>query len=102
MKGSTLAAPTFGPIRLDFCGLLGVLQCVVPFPFRSVCGGAVAVENVVVGLDGNSLGEGLTADATLACISPKVAKLRNLHSLVKLLAGDGSIALRLELVGRHV
>jgi hypothetical protein len=57
---------------------------------------------VVVWLDGNSLGEGVTADATLAHNPRKLANLTNLHSLVKLLAGDGSIALRLKLVGRHV
>lgn len=60
VKSSALAAPTLGPVWLDLCGLLGILESTVPLLLGSVCSGSVAVENVVVGLDGNGLGESVT------------------------------------------
>jgi hypothetical protein len=57
VEGGALSAPALGPVRLDLGGLLGILEGVVPLPFRGVGGGAVAVEDVVLGLNGDGLGE---------------------------------------------
>lgn len=57
MEGGALAAPTLDPVGLDLRRLLGVVQGIVPVLLGGVGGGAVAVEDVVLGLDGDGLGE---------------------------------------------
>lgn len=57
VEGSTFAAPALGPVRLDLGGLDGVVQGMVPVLLGSVSGGAVGVEDVVLGLEGNGLRE---------------------------------------------
>lgn len=36
VEGGTLAAPALCPVRLNLCGLLGVLECAVPFSLGGV------------------------------------------------------------------
>jgi hypothetical protein len=57
VQSCTFTTPSFGPVRLDLGRLLSILQGIVPFLLGSVGSRAVAVENVVFGLKGNSLGE---------------------------------------------
>ena len=60
MKSSTLPAPSSWPVRLDLGGLLSILQGILPVLLGSIGGRPVAVEDVVVGVDFNSFGEGIT------------------------------------------
>lgn len=46
-----------GPVGLDLDGLLGILKGFLVFVLRGVDSGAVGEKNVVLGLDGKSLGE---------------------------------------------
>ena len=57
MKGSAFSAPTLSPVGLDLCSLLGIPESVVPILLRGEGGRSVAVEDVVFGLESNSLGE---------------------------------------------
>ena len=57
VQSSTLSTPTLGPVGLELCRLLGILQGVCVIPLGGVGSGSVAVKNVVFGLDGDSLGE---------------------------------------------
>jgi hypothetical protein len=57
VQSSTLASPTLGPVGLNLCGLLSVLQGMFPIFLRGVSSRSVAVKNVVFGLNGNSLSE---------------------------------------------
>lgn len=106
VQSSTLAAPTLGPVGLDLGGLLGVLQRIVPVLLGSVGGRSVAVEDVVFGLNGNSLGElgaikSWSALFSHGCLGGTLL-VGNLHSLVKVLLGDCLVAQSLELVrGSH-
>lgn len=54
-EGGPLAPPALGPVGLQLCGLLGILEGVVPVLLRGMCGRSVAVEDVVGWVDGNSL-----------------------------------------------
>lgn len=65
VQSCTFTTISFSPVRLDLSGLLSILQGIVPFLLGSVGSRAVAVENVVFGLEGNSLGE-LVAVSKLA------------------------------------
>lgn len=60
VEGGTLAAPALGPVRLDRRRLLGVGESIVPVLLGGVGGGTVAVEDVVLGLERNGLGELIT------------------------------------------
>ena len=53
----SLAAPALGPVGLQLCRLLGILEGVVPVLLGRVGGGPVAVEDVIGGVDGDGLGE---------------------------------------------
>lgn len=57
VKGGTFAAPALGPVGLDLRCLFSVVEGTRPVLLGGVCGRAVAVEDVVFGLDGNGLGE---------------------------------------------
>jgi hypothetical protein len=57
MQSSAFSAPTFSPIRLDLGRLLGVAQGLRPVLLGSVGGRTVAVEDVVVRLESDGLGE---------------------------------------------
>ena len=59
----TLPDPALGPIRLDFRSLVGILQSLLVFGLRRVDGRAVGVEDVVRGLDSDSLGELFTIES---------------------------------------
>ena len=58
--------PTFGPVRLDLHRLLGVRQRGVELLQRSLSGGAVAVEDVVGGIDSDRGGEVLDGFGVVA------------------------------------
>jgi hypothetical protein len=60
VESGALAAPTLGPVRLNRRRLLGVREGIVPVLLRGVGGGAVAVEDVVLRLERNGLGEFVT------------------------------------------
>ena len=60
MEGGTLAAPALDPVGLDLRRLLGIIQGIVPVLLGGVGGGAIAVEDVVLGLNGDGLGELVT------------------------------------------
>lgn len=47
VEGGTFAAPAPRPVRLDLCGLLGVLEGICPVLLGGVGCGAVAVKDVV-------------------------------------------------------
>ena len=102
-----LAAPALGPVGLDLGGLLGILESVVPVLLGGVCGGTVAVEDVVGRVEGNGLCELLTVKGVSVNYGQGTAKIdmvsgEVLHGLVKVLLGNGLVAKSLELVcGRH-
>ena len=102
-KRSALAPPSLGPVGLQLCGLLRILQCVVPVLLRGMRSGSVAVENVVVGVDGDGLCK-LVAVAwcqRFGYLGP--GSSCNLHGLVVVLRGNGLVAKSFELVrSRHV
>ena len=60
VESGTLPAPSSRPVRLDLGGLLSILQGILPVLLGSIGGRPVAVEDVVVGVDFNSFGEGIT------------------------------------------
>ncbi len=57
VQSSALAAPALGPVRLNLNSLLSVRGSILPVLFRGICCRSVAVEDVVLGLDSDSLGE---------------------------------------------
>lgn len=120
MKSSTFASPALGPVGLDFGRLVGIIQCIVPVLFGSISGRSVGVEDVVFGLKSDGLSELVTARCQSFCFtnslnmaikmkfagisegSSGVMAVLNLHSLVKVLVGDGLVAQSFELVcGSH-
>jgi hypothetical protein len=60
--GSSLTLPSFGPIWLDFRSLVGVFEGFLVCGLSSVYCGTVGVENVIFGLDRDSLGELVTVE----------------------------------------
>lgn len=57
VEGGALTAPALDPVGLDLRRLVGVGQGAVPVLLGGVGSGPVAVEDVVLGLDGDGLGE---------------------------------------------
>lgn len=57
VEGGGFTPPALAPVWLELGGLLGVLEGVVPVLLGGVGGGSVGVEDVVVGLQGDGLGE---------------------------------------------
>jgi hypothetical protein len=55
-----LSSPSLWPIWLQLCGLLGILEGILPFLLRSIGSRSVAVEDVILGLDGDGFGKLLT------------------------------------------
>lgn len=103
-EGGPLAPPALGPVGLQLCGLLGILEGVVPVLLRGMCGRSVAVEDVVGWVDGNSLCKlvtGVVLSATGEGL--ELREPAHLHGLVKVLRGNGLVAKSFELVrGRHL
>lgn len=106
MEGGTLAAPALGPVRLECCGLVGIVESVGPVLLGGVRCGAITVEDVVLGLEGNGLGElvarGVTRSASWGRNDGGRLREGYLHGIVKVLFGNGFVAQGLELVcGSH-
>lgn len=55
VQGGAFPAPALGPVGFELGGLVGIFQCVFVVSLGGVCGGSVAVEDVVVWCQGNSL-----------------------------------------------
>lgn len=82
MKSSTLSTPALGPVRLNLGSFLGIGQSIVPVLLGCVGSRSVAVQDVVLGLEGNGLGELVSAVAQngLALIAGKSLPYNNTTS----------------------
>lgn len=57
MQGSTFSSPALGPVGLNLCRLLSILKSICPVLLGGVGCRSVAEEDVVLGLQGDGLGE---------------------------------------------
>ena len=60
VQSSPLASPSFSPVGFDLSCFRGIVQGIVPLLLGGMCGGSVAVEDVVLGLELDGLGELVT------------------------------------------
>ena len=70
MHGSSFATPAFRPVGFDFCGLVGILESLVPALHGSICSRSVRVEHMVLWLDFNGLAKLVTVNPTVRCGAP--------------------------------
>jgi hypothetical protein len=101
---STLAEVALGPIRLDADRLLGILEGFLVLVLRGVDGGAVGVEDLVLGINSNSLCELLTIEISLlmTALQPTFKSgVANIHRSRIVLGREGLVAFSLQSVSHY-
>lgn len=102
VQRGALASPALDPVGLDLRSFLGIGERTVPVLLGGEGGGPVAVQDVVLGLERDGLGEFIAGSGSAEfCPGQQwhVGTWRDLHGLVEVLRRNGSVALGLELVG---
>ena len=90
-----------GPVRLDADRLLGILEGLLVLVLGGVDGGTVGVEDLVLGINSNSLCELLTSEIRLlmAVLQPTFkGGVANIHRSRGVLGREGLVAFSLQSV----
>lgn len=96
--GSSLAELALGPIGLDADRLLSILQSFLILSLRGVNGGAVGVEDVVLGFNVDSLSEFLTGLWSASTLTAMIKWGSTIHGSRVVLVREGLVAFGLQSV----
>lgn len=100
MLSCTFASPALGPVRLNFCCLLRIVQRLLILFEGCICAGAIRIEDMISGIEFDCLGEFVTVSKSVKGRRVLPGPPRYLHSKLEVFSGESLIALSLQGV-RH-